>query len=81
MSKKRALIIKEPNAKITCNHNCIEVTTFYAEQIIGFEQIASCYIHFHANVKMKTALQIAKKVPIFLIDAHGTLLAQINTEV
>ena len=79
--KKRMLIVKEPKAKVFFKDSHVEVVSFYERQYIGFEQVNGIYLHQDIDLKIKEAILIAKKVPLYFIDKSGTVLARVSFQV
>ena len=79
--KRRALIIKNANAKVLFKDSCIEVITVYEQQCIGVAQINGIYLHHNIRLQVKEMLAMAKKVPLYFIDGNGTILAKVSFQV
>ncbi|MEA1918342.1 MAG: hypothetical protein U9N52_00770 [Campylobacterota bacterium] len=81
MKSKRALIIKEANAKIYYKDSHLHIVTPYHEQYVGFDQIYGCYINQQITLDINIAMKIAKKVPLYFTNKNGTLIAKISFHV
>jgi len=74
---KRTLIVKDPKAKIRVYDSHVEITTFYAVQMVGFHQMTSAYVNKRAKLSIQEAIAISEKVPLYFIDQRGNILGKI----
>jgi hypothetical protein len=75
---KRSLIIKDPKASVVNKESHLEVITLYERQSIGFAQISAVFLNVHMSMDIGVAYVISKKVPVYFIDARGTILSKIT---
>lgn len=78
---KRALIVKDAKANIDFRGSHIEVQSMYEQQYIGLEQVHGVYLNQDINLKIKEAILLAKKVPVYFIDKNGTIIAKVSFQV
>ncbi|GEM_PF-3597666 len=75
---KRALIVKDPKAKIRVFSTHIEVVTFYEKQYVGFLHIKAIYLNKNISLFISDALKLSEQFPLYFIDSRGTILAKIS---
>ncbi|BBG66771.1 hypothetical protein NNO_2068 [Hydrogenimonas sp.] len=78
---RRALIVKDPRAKIVVNETHLEISTLYDMQYIGFERIKAVYLNRSVDLSVKSLMEIFRRVPVYFIDKHGRLLAKMSRKV
>ncbi len=74
---KRTLIVKDPKARIRVFSSHVEIITFYAVQLVGFNQMTSAYINKRVKLTIEDAIAISDKVPLYFIDRRGNILGRI----
>ena len=74
---KRTLIVKDPKARIKVFPSHVEINTFYAVQLVGFNQMTAAYINKRAKLSIGDAIAISDKVPLYFIDQKGNILGRI----
>jgi len=75
---KHTILVRDANAKITFKGTSIGIKSEAGERIIGFHQIIHLYLHQDINITVKTAIQIAKNVPLHFVDKRAKVLAQMT---
>ncbi len=74
---KRTLIVKDPKARIKVFPSHLEIITFYAVQLVGFNQMTSAYINKRVKLTIEDAIAISDKVPLYFIDQHGNIIGRL----
>ncbi len=77
----RSLIVKDAKAKVRYLGTAIEVKSLYGDTVVGFRHIRYVYLHQDIDITIKTAIRIARKVPLFLIDKRGKIIARVSFDV
>ncbi len=75
---KHTILIRDAEAKVSFRGTAISVKTKEGEKIIGFQQMIHLYLHQDINISVKTAIQIAKQVPLHFVDKRAKVLAHIG---
>lgn len=78
---RRALIIKDAKAKVFFRDSHVEVQSMYEQQYIGVEQIHGVYLNQDIDLKIKDAILLARKVPVYFIEKSGTIIAKVSFQV
>lgn len=73
---RRPLIIKDSQTAITIHNEYIELKHPKQNSIIAFCHIESIYLNKAIDVSIGECYKIMQKVPFFLIDENGYILAQ-----
>jgi len=74
--KKRTIIIKEPDTKLTLASTYIEIKSINQDLIIALKHIDSIYINKSIDLSISTCYELSTKVSLFIIDEHGYILAK-----
>ena len=74
---KQTFLVRDPNAEITFKGNAIGVKSESGDRIIGFHQMMHLYLHQDIKITVKTAIQIAKNVPLHFVDKREKVLAKV----
>ena len=72
------ILVRDADAKVSYKGTAIGVKTKEGERIIGFKQIIHLYLHQDIDMSVKTAIQIAKHVPLHFVDKRAKVLAQLS---
>ena len=75
---KQTFVIRDPESKVYFRGTAIEVRNGNGNKVIGFHQIIHLYLHQDINISVKTAIQIAKRVPLHFIDKRTKVLAKVT---
>ena len=75
---QRVLIIKEIETKIAVHKEYIQIKNFEQDLIISFLHIRSIYINKSIEIGLKECYSIMQKVPLYIIDHNGYILAQLK---
>ena len=75
---KQTFLVRDANAKITFKGTAIRIISDQGDRIIGFHQIIHLYLHQDINITVKTAIQIAKYVPLHFVDKRANVLAKVT---
>jgi hypothetical protein len=70
-------MVRDPDAMIYFRGNAIEIRSRNGRRIIGFERIVALYVHQDIAISVKTAIRIAKRVPLRFIDKRNKVHAKI----
>ncbi|MCF6244155.1 MAG: hypothetical protein L3J43_03910 [Sulfurovum sp.] len=75
---KQTFLVRDANAKVTFKGTAVRIVSEQGDRIIGFHQIIHLYLHQDINITVKTAIQIARHVPLHFVDKRAKVLAQIK---
>ena len=75
---KQTFLVRDANAKITFKGTAIRIISDQGDRIVGFNQIIHLYLHQDINITVKTAIQIAKHVPLHFVDKRTKILAKVT---
>lgn len=75
---KHTILVRDPNAKIVYKGTSISIKSEFGDRIVGFQQIVHLYLHQDINMTVKTAIQIAKNVPLHFVDKRAKVLAKVS---
>ncbi len=75
---KQTILVRDANAKVTFKGTAIRIKSETGDRIIGFHQIIHLYLHQDINITVKTAIQIAKNVPLHFVDKRAKVLAKVT---
>jgi len=75
---KQTFIIRDSEANVYFRGTAIEVKSENGNRIIGFEQMNHLYMHQDIKISVKTAIQIAKNVPLHFVDKRAKVLAHLG---
>lgn len=73
---RRTVIVKESQVKLMVHQEYIELKSPTQSRIIAFRHIEALYLNKAIKIPIGHCYQIMEKVPFFLIDEHGYILAQ-----
>jgi len=75
---KHTILIRDPKATVHFLGTSISVKSEFGDRIIGFHQIIHLYLHQDIDMTVKTAIRIARKVPLHFVDKRAKVLAQVK---
>lgn len=76
--KKRLLILKESSTKLTVHSDYIEIVTPEHSYVVAFCHLGALYLNKAIKIDIGTCYSLSRRVPLFLIDRHGRLLAELK---
>jgi len=76
--RKRVLILKEPTTTIKVEDTHLEIKNILNNLIISFAHVESVYISKTIKVDIGVCYKISQKVPLFIIDQNGYILAELK---
>ena len=77
---KRSVIVKDANVTIMVGSDYLSLKSLEEDQVIGFRHIKAVYLNKALSLDIGECYKIMQKVPLFLIDEHGYILAQLHEE-
>jgi len=77
---KRSVIVKDSEVKVSVEQNYLLLKSFEADQVIGFRHIKAVYLNKALALDIGECYKIMQRVPLFLIDEHGYILARLQEE-
>jgi 5'(3')-deoxyribonucleotidase len=75
---KKILILKQQETQITATSKYITIKNIYDDLVISFLHIKAIYLNKSIKVDISTCYEISKKVPLFIIDHNGYILAELK---
>lgn len=76
--RKRVLILREPTTSIRVEGTHLEIKNILNNLIVSFAHVEAIYISKAIKVDIATCYKISQKIPLFVIDRHGTILAELK---
>lgn len=77
---KRSVIVKDSDVKLTVGSDYLSLESCEGDRVIGFRHIKAVYLNKALAVDIGECYKIMQKVPLFLIDEHGYILAVLKEE-
>lgn len=78
---RRSVIIKESSVRVTVGSDYLSLQSYEGDQVIGFRHIKAVYLNKALALDIGECYKIMQRVPLFLIDEHGYILARLQEEV
>jgi len=78
---KRSVIVKESKVEVRVEQDFLSLDSFEGEQIIGFRHIKAVYLNKALSIDIGECYKIMQRVPLYIIDEHGYILARMVEEV
>jgi len=75
---KKVLILREPSSVLTVFDAYIAIKNIYNSSVISFVHIEEIYLSKSIKIDINTCYKITKKVPLFIIDQDGYILAELK---
>lgn len=72
------LILKEKGTKLKIFDEYMVVKNIYDDFIISFSHIKTVYLSKSLSIDISQCYEISKKVPLFIIDHHGYIIAELK---
>ncbi len=76
--RKRVLILREPTTSIKVEDTHLEIRNILNNYVVSFIHIESIYISKTIKVDIGVCYKISQKVPLFIIDQNGYILAELK---
>jgi len=76
---KSVFIFREASTKITLYPEYIHVKSIYHDKVIAFRHIEMVYVSKSIDISMATCYELSTRVPLYIIDNHGYILAEIKS--
>ena len=77
---KKELIFKNPNTKLKIFSTYIQFYANGVPMILGYRYIKHIYINKTIKIELKDIYRLSTKVPVYIIDYNGYILASIKSE-
>ena len=77
---KKELIFKNPNTKIKVLPTYIQFYSNGLPMLLSYKHIAHIYINKSIKIYLNDLYKLSKKVPVYIIDHNGYILASIKEE-
>lgn len=77
---KRSIIIKDSKVEVRVEQEYLFLQSFEVDQVIGFRHIKAVYLNKALALDIGECYKIMQRVPLFLIDEHGYILARLQEE-
>jgi len=75
---QKIIILKENTTKLTVFEEYMSIKNIYDDLIISFSHIKMVYLNKSIEVDIATCYEISKKVPLFIIDHNGYIIAELK---
>jgi len=76
----KTIIIKDSKVEVRVEQEYLSLESFEGDQIIGFRHIKAVYLNKALALDIGECYKIMQRVPLFLIDEHGYILAELKAE-
>ncbi len=76
--KKQILILKDNNTKITVYEKYMLIKTIQESYVVAFLHLGAIYLNKTIDVDIGTCYAISKKIPFFLTDHNGYIIAKLE---
>ncbi len=76
--KKRVLILRDSETKVTVEEEYIQISTIANSYIVSFAHLGALYLNKAIDLPIGACYAISQKVPFFVIDEHGYILAELR---
>ncbi len=77
---KKELIFKNPNAKLRIFSTYLQFTSNGVPMLLGYKNIQNIYINKTININLCDIYRLSLKIPVYIIDQNGHILASIKDE-
>ncbi len=77
---KRSIIVKDSDVEVRVERDYLSLESFEGDQVIGFRHIKAVYLNKALALDIGECYKIMQRVPLFLIDEHGYILAELKEE-
>lgn len=77
---KRSIIVKDSEVRIRVEQDYLSLESFEGDQVIGFRHIKAVYLNKALALDIGECYKIMQRVPLFIIDEHGYILARLVEE-
>jgi len=78
--KTNKLILQDKTTRLKVHNKYLEIQKSGESKIIAFMHIEEIYLYQELKVPIKICIQLAKKVPLYIIDRYGYIVAKIVSE-
>jgi hypothetical protein len=75
---KRVLILRDSKTAITIHSDYIEIKNFINSYVVAFRHIERIYLNKAIDIDISSCYAISQKVPLFIIDEDGYILAELK---
>lgn len=77
---RRSVIVRDSNVKVTVEQEYLLLNSFEEEQVVGFRHIKAVYLNKSLALDIGECYKIMQRVPLYIIDEHGYILARMVEE-
>ncbi len=77
---KQIVIVKESKTKVKFHKDYLEISSIYENRVIAKRFIKEFYMNQQIVVKPSELINLAKKVKVYFINQHGTILSSLRLE-
>lgn len=78
---KRSVIVKDAEVEVSVGSDYLFLQSFEEDRVIGFRHIKAIYLNKALALDIGECYKMMQKVPLFIIDEHGYILARLQEEV
>jgi len=78
---RRSIIVKDSDVKVRVESDFLSLESLEGDQVIGFRHIKAVYLNKALALDIGECYKIMQRVPLYLIDEHGYILARMVEEV
>lgn len=78
---KRSVIVKDAEVEVSVGSDYLSLKSFEEDRVIGFRHIKAIYLNKALALDIGECYKMMQKVPLFIIDEHGYILARLQEEV
>ena len=77
---KKELIFKNPNVKLKVFTTYLQFVSNGVPMLLSYKHIKNIYINKTINIALNDLYRLSLKIPVYIIDHNGYILASIKDE-
>jgi len=78
---RRSIIVKDSDVRVRVEQEYLSLESAEGDQVVGFRHIKAVYLNKALALDIGECYKIVQRVPLYIIDEHGYILARMVEEV
>jgi hypothetical protein len=78
---RKNIIVKDSDVKVRVEQEYLSLESAEGDQVVGFRHIKAVYLNKALALDIGECYKIMQRVPLYIIDEHGYILARMVEEV
>jgi hypothetical protein len=78
---KKSILVKDSKVEVRVEKEYLSLRSSEGDQVIGFRNIKAVYLNKALGLDIGECYKIVERVPLYIIDEHGVILARMVEEV